>query len=99
MSTARSQNITDVDHRSVLIAREVIAGKSDSQIAELLGLSREHVNRLKHRPPIQALIHQFLDANRAELEQIGREVVQSIRADVSEPNWAARAAALGSPRR
>jgi phosphoribosyl-ATP pyrophosphohydrolase len=93
MSAARSQNITDVDPRAVTIARQVIDGKNDRQIADSLGLSREHVNRLKHKPATQALLQQFLEENREELAAAGKKVVKSISDDIDDPLWMGRSAA------
>src|SRR5437588_9456712 len=90
---ARFKNSKDVAPRAVMIARQVIDGKNDRQIADSLGLSREHVNRLKHKPATQALLQQFLEENRAELAAAGKQVVQSISDDLDNPLWMARSAA------
>jgi len=69
--------------RKQKVAEGIINGKTDSEIAQEVGISRSQVQRIKHQPETYFRLQQLLSPHREQIDRIIQKSLDAVEAGLS----------------
>jgi hypothetical protein len=85
MPAKKNNQISKARVRKTMVAKRTLEGKSESEIAEELGISRRWVTRMKAEPETQMLLQELLAPLREDIEKAIKRTLETIIEDLDAP--------------